>query len=151
MGCLLWIKIDAFFYVSLNDNIMKVKIPSIIENIGVVESFIDNAKEKLNFNDNVYGNILIAVTEAVNNAIVHGNKENKNKKVEISLLHSKNRISFLVTDEGGGFDDTKIPDPTNPKNTTKIKGRGVFLMKNLSDKIIFEGGGSKVQMVFNLF
>ena len=107
---------------------MKIKIPSIKENVGVVESFIDNVRDKLKINDNVYGNVLIAVTEAVNNAIVHGNKEKKRKKVEISLKHSKNKLSFIVSDEGVGFDEKKLPDPTNPKNVTNIKGRGVFLM-----------------------
>ena len=116
----------------LNDNIMKIKIPSIKENVGVVESFIDNAKDKLKITDSVYGNVLIAVTEAVNNAIVHGNKENRSKKVEISLKQYKNRLCFMVADEGVGFDESKIPDPTNPNNLTNIKGRGVFLMKSLA-------------------
>ena len=129
---------------------MKIKIPSVKENVGVVESFIDNAKDKLKITDNVYGNVLIAVTEAVNNAIVHGNKENKSKKVEISLKQSKNRLCFMVADEGGGFDESKIPDPTNPSNLTNIKGRGVFLMKNLSDEIVFKKGGSLIKLVFNL-
>ena len=61
----------------LNDNIMRIKIPSLTENVSVVESFIDNLKDKISLSDNIYGNILISVTEAVNNAIVHGNKENK--------------------------------------------------------------------------
>ena len=143
---------------------MKIKIPSIKENVGVVESFIDNVRDKLNsklaparkgrdklkINDNVYGNVLIAVTEAVNNAIVHGNKEKKRKKVEISLKHSKNKLSFIVSDEGVGFDEKKIPDPTNPKNVTNIKGRGVFLMKALSDEIFFKNKGSLVRLVFHL-
>ena len=134
----------------LNDNIMKIKIPSIKENVGVVESFIDNAKDKLKITDSVYGNVLIAVTEAVNNAIVHGNKENRSKKVEISLRQYKNRLCFMIADEGIGFDESKIPDPTNPNNLTNIKGRGVFLMKNLSDKIFFKKGGSLIKLVFNL-
>lgn len=129
---------------------MKIKIPSIKENVGVVESFIDNVRDKLKINDNVYGNVLIAVTEAVNNAIVHGNKEKKRKKVEISLKHSKNKLSFIVSDEGVGFDEKKIPDPTNPKNVTNIKGRGVFLMKALSDEIFFKNKGSLVRLVFHL-
>ena len=56
---------------------MRIKIPSLTENVSVVESFIDNLKDKISLSDNIYGNILISVTEAVNNAIVHGNKENK--------------------------------------------------------------------------
>ena len=69
----------------LNDNIMRIKIPSLAENVSVVESFIDNLKDKISLSDNIYGNILISVTEAVNNAIVHGNKENRATEIsEIS-------------------------------------------------------------------
>ena len=95
---------------------MKIKIPSITDNVSVVESFIDNLKDKISLSDNIYGNILISVTEAVNNAIVHGNKEDKAKKVELYLKQSKKSISFIIKDEGPGFDESKIPDPTSPKN-----------------------------------
>ena len=134
----------------LNDNIMKIKIPSITDNVSVVESFIDNLKDKISLSDNIYGNILISVTEAVNNAIVHGNKEDKAKKVELYLKQSKKSISFIIKDEGPGFDESKIPDPTSPKNLDNIKGRGVFLIKNLTDNVKFRKKGSEVELVFNL-
>lgn len=135
----------------LNDNIMRIKIPSLTENVSVVESFIDNLKDKISLSDNIYGNILISVTEAVNNAIVHGNKENKEKKVELYLKQNKKSISFIIKDEGLGFDESKIPDPTNPKNLNNIKGRGVFLIKNLTDNVTFRNKGSEVELVFNLY
>ena len=62
---------------------IKIQIPSIIENIRVVESFIDNSKEKFEIDDEIYGNIMIAVTESVNNAIRHGNKCDKDKNVTL--------------------------------------------------------------------
>tara|TARA_Y100000746_G_C15407305_1_gene408864 strand:- start:704 stop:1096 length:393 start_codon:yes stop_codon:yes gene_type:complete len=130
---------------------MKIKIPSITDNVSVVESFIDNLKEKTRLSDNVYGNILISVTEAVNNAIVHGNKEDKEKKVELFLKQTKKSISFVIKDEGSGFDESKIPDPTSPKNLDNIKGRGVFLIKNLADNVKFRKKGSEVELVFNLY
>ena len=134
----------------LNDNIMKIKIPSITDNVSVVESFIDNLKDKISLSDNIYGNILISVTEAVNNAIVHGNKEDKAKKVELYLKQSKKSISFIIKDEGPGFDESKIPDPTSPKNLDNLKGRGVFLIKNLTDNVKFRKKGSEIELVFNL-
>ena len=134
----------------LNDNIMKIKIPSITDNVSVVESFIDNLKDKISLSDNIYGNILISVTEAVNNAIVHGNKEDKAKKVELCLKQSKKSISFIIKDEGPGFDESKIPDPTSPENLDNIKGRGVFLIKNLTDNVKFRKKGSEIELVFNL-
>lgn len=129
---------------------MFVKIPSIKENVSVVESFIENLGEKIRIEEAIYGNVLVSVTEAVNNAIVHGNKEDKNKKVRLGLKQNKKSIRFIVEDEGMGFDHNTLPDPTNPKNLEKVKGRGIFLIKNLSDKTTFKQGGRVVEMLFKL-
>ena len=129
---------------------MFVKIPSIKENVSVVESFIENIGEKIRIEESIYGNVLVSVTEAVNNAIVHGNKENKNKQVRLGLKKNKKSVRFVVEDEGVGFDFNNLPDPTNPKNLEKIKGRGIFLIKSLSDKTTFKNGGRVIEMLFKL-
>ena len=129
---------------------MVVRIPSIKENVSMVESFIENMGKKIEIEETVYGNVLVSVTEAVNNAIVHGNKEDKTKKVKLELKKNKKSVRFVVEDEGFGFDHKNIPDPTNPKNIDKIKGRGVFLIKSLSDKAKFKDGGRTVDMLFKL-
>ena len=129
---------------------MFVKIPSIKENVSVVESFIENVGEKIKIEETIYGNVLVSVTEAVNNAIVHGNKEDKNKKVRLGLKQNKKSVRFIVEDEGMGFDHNTLPDPTNPKNIEKVKGRGIFLIKSLSDKTTFKQGGRIVEMLFKL-
>ena len=129
---------------------MFVKIPSIKENVSVVESFIENVGEKIRIEEAIYGNVLVSVTEAVNNAIVHGNKEDKNKKVRLGLKQNKKSVRFIVEDEGMWFDHNTLPDPTNPKNLEKVKGRGIFLIKSLSDKTTFKQGGRVVEMLFKL-
>ena len=129
---------------------MFVKIPSIKENVSVVESFIENVGEKIRIEETIYGNVLVSVTEAVNNAIVHGNKEDKNKKVRLGLKQNKKSVRFIVEDEGMGFDHNNLPDPTNPKNLEKVKGRGIYLIKSLSDKTTFKQGGRVVEMLFKL-
>ena len=129
---------------------MFVKIPSLKENVSVVESFIENVGEKIRIEEAIYGNVLVSVTEAVNNAIVHGNKEDKNKKVRLALKQNKKSVRFIVEDEGMGFDHNTLPDPTNPKNVEKVKGRGIFLIKSLSDKTTFKQGGRVVEMLFKL-
>jgi len=129
---------------------MFVKIPSIKENVSVVESFIENVGEKIRIEETIYGNVLVSVTEAVNNAIVHGNKEDKNKKVRLGIKQNKKSVRFIVEDEGMGFDHNTLPDPTNPKNIEKVKGRGIFLIKSLSDKTTFKQGGRVVEMLFKL-
>jgi serine/threonine-protein kinase RsbW len=92
--------------------------------------------------------MLIAVTEAVNNAIVHGNKNDPEKYVRIGFESDEEQLVFSITDEGQGFDYTNLPDPTDPENIEKVSGRGVFLMSNLSDFIRFEQNGAKVLLGF---
>ncbi len=127
---------------------IKIVIPSITENIRIIESFIDNAKERFNLDDDIYGNIMIAVTESVNNAIMHGNKNDKSKNVTLSLSLNQNIINFTIIDEGNGFDFQNLPDPTSPENIDKPSGRGIFLMKHLSDEVNFKNAGSMVELSF---
>lgn len=131
------------------DNI-QIQIPSLPENIRIVESFIDNAKEKYQLNDDIYGNIMIAVTESVNNAIVHGNQSDTSKNVHLKLSLEKSLIKFTIQDEGLGFDYETLPDPTLPENINKPGGRGIFLMKNLCDEVSFKEEGRIAELSFYL-
>lgn len=123
-------------------------ISSKTENIVVVESLINDICDKFKISEDHYGNILVALTEAVNNAIQHGNKNNPSKHINISFNIRPDHISFTIKDEGPGFDFSHIPDPTSPENIEKPNGRGVFLMKNLADNIEFEDNGSTVKLGF---
>ena len=131
-------------------NQVKIQIPSLIENIRVIESFIDNSKEEFEFEDDIYGNIMVAVTESVNNAIRHGNKFDKDKNVYLTLMVEQNQLLFEVEDEGPGFDYQNLPDPTAPENLENPGGRGIFLMRNLCDEVNFLEAGKKVQLKFNI-
>ncbi len=128
----------------------ELKIKSISENLRWVEKFVDEISTDLSLTDEIYGNVLIATLEAANNAIVHGNKAQENKEVFILLTKEDSRIILRVQDEGDGFDFNNIPDPTAPENIEKINGRGVFLMKKLSDEIEFFDKGRIVQLTFIL-
>jgi serine/threonine-protein kinase RsbW len=127
---------------------IKISIPSLIENIKIIESFIDNAREKFEINDDIYGNIMISVTECISNAIIHGNESNKNKLVHLELLIEDELLKFIIEDEGSGFDFNDQQDPTSPENIEKIGGRGIFLIKHLSDDVKFEEGGKKTILSF---
>ncbi len=131
------------------DNI-QIQIPSLPENIRIVESFIDNAKDQYQLNDDIYGNIMIAVTESVNNAIIHGNQSNSNKNVHLHLSLEDSLIKFTIEDEGIGFDFNNLIDPTLPENLSKPGGRGIFLMKNLCDEVSFKKEGRVAELSFYL-
>ncbi|MFB9863011.1 ATP-binding protein [Rufibacter immobilis] len=131
-------------------NQVKIQIPSIIENIRIVESFIDNSREKFQIEDDIYGNIMVAVTESVNNAIRHGNKFDKDKNVYLSLFVEPNQLRFEIEDEGNGFDPESLTDPTAPENLENPGGRGIFLMRNLCDDVSFSNDGRTVSLTFNI-
>lgn len=121
-----------------------------IENIQIIESFIDNAKETFEINDDQYGNIMISVTECISNAIVHGNKSESSRLVHLDLQMEPGLLRCSIEDEGNGFDFNQLPDPTDPANLEKVGGRGIFLMKHLSDEVKFEEGGKKTVLSFYL-
>lgn len=131
-------------------NSIKISIPSLIENIKIIESFIDNAREKYAINDDIYGNIMISVTECVTNAIVHGNKLDGNKTVDLELKLDDNQVQFVIKDEGTGFDYDHLADPTAPENLEKAGGRGIFIMRHLTDEVKFEDNGKIAILTFYL-
>ena len=127
---------------------IKISIPSLIENIQVIESFIDNAKEDFAINDDMYGNIMISVTECISNAIVHGNQNDPQKMVHLELQTTPGLLLCVIEDEGNGFDFSSLPDPTEPENIEKTGGRGIFLMRSLCDEVKFEREGRRSLLSF---
>lgn len=130
--------------------VQQLRIPSIPENVRVVEQFIEELKEQLHINDDIYGNIMIAVTESVNNAIIHGNRSDHKKLVDLSMYIDDKKISFSIKDEGKGFNYNNLPDPTAPENLLQPGGRGIFIIKHLADEVEFLSQGSQVNLTFYL-
>ena len=126
----------------------RLSIPSSFEEVHHVERLVDQTCASLGVKEENYGNVLIAVTEAVNNAIQHGNKSAKDLTVEVSVSNATEEFCFSIEDQGNGFDFDNLPDPTAPENLLKENGRGIFLMKNLADEVCFENNGKKVLIYF---
>lgn len=129
---------------------LEFSITSEIGNIVKVENFIDYFVDVYHVEPEVFGKISLCVIEAVNNAILYGNKLDPSKHVKFFVREDDSKLCITVKDEGEGFDYNYIPDPTLPDNIEKDAGRGLYLMKTLSDDLIFEDNGSKVTLVFNL-
>ena len=121
------------------------------ENIAIVERLIDEMCEQHSVIEEHYGDILIAMTEGVNNAIVHGNKLDINKSVSVEYEKRGKDLFFRISAEGAGFDYENLPDPTAPENLERPNGRGVFLMRNLADECLFEDNGRIIELVFTGF
>ena len=129
----------------------KIQLRSSIENITEVEDLINVIFEDYELSPDYYGNMLVALSEAVNNAIIHGNKLDESKLVDLEFMHKGDEYCFTISDKGVGFDYTHVPDPTSPENIEKPDGRGIFLMKNLSDRVTFSDEGRTVELVFKAY
>ena len=92
----------------------------------------------------------MAVVEGVNNAIVHGNKLEKDKEVVLQYDVSDQEIQFIISDNGPGFNHENLHDPNKNENIEKTHGRGIFLMKHLADNVEFNEKGNEVKISFSL-
>jgi serine/threonine-protein kinase RsbW len=90
--------------------------------------------------------IEIALREALANAIIHGNHEDRRKHVHVNCRCEPGEVSIAVKDEGKGFDINNVPDPTAPENSGSVHGRGIHVIKALMDEVRFEEGGVVVHM-----
>ena len=127
---------------------MKIEIPSKIDELAKIEQIIDTILEEVNVSHDIYANILVGVTEAVKNAIIHGNKLDPKQTVTLEYEVSEKFIYFTITDKGTGFDFYEVPDPTKPENIEKETGRGLFLMNCLADEVLFNDTGNEVSLKF---
>jgi len=134
-----------------NTSLYTLQLPSRIDSISVVENFIDELSAKYGFNDELYANVLTCLSEAVINAIIHGNRESLEKKVFLNLeVIEDKRLIFTISDEGDGFDFNNLPDPTSPENIENLTGRGVFIIKKLADQCIFNSKGNELELHFKI-
>lgn len=101
------------------------------------EDKLKNVIGKLNLSESEEHNLLVAASEAVNNAISHGNKNDPDKRVVLDVDYEGREVVVTVEDEGRGFDPDELPDPLAPENLLKPSGRGIHIMKSLMDKVDF--------------
>ncbi len=134
----------------MQETTFKLQLASNPKNVATIEPYVNQVVEAYNIDHEMYGNILISLTEAVNNAIIHGNGKDSQKMVVVDLKSDDKKITFTVSDEGRGFDPGLLPDPTAPENILKLGGRGIFLMRQLADLVIFSNNGNTVEMQFKL-
>jgi serine/threonine-protein kinase RsbW len=89
----------------------------------------------------------LALQEALSNAVVHGNRMDAHKLVQIRCQCELGKgVSIVVTDQGQGFDPKAVPDPLAVERLEEEHGRGIHLMKLAMDEVWFERGGTQVYM-----
>lgn len=118
-----------------NSSHEELVISSDFSNLPRVEKFIIELCKKAKLSSDQSDNMAIAVTELVNNAIIHGNKKDSQKKVIVSVQYFPDHVIVSVKDQGEGFDPAEVANPTDPQNLWKQNGRGIFLVRNLIDEV----------------
>ena len=117
------------------------------ENIRQVEPFLRSVHRIDEMGEKRFHDLLVSLTEAVNNAIIHGNKCDPEKPVMIDIESTPKQITCVIHDHGGGFDPADIPDPRLPENLLNEGGRGVFLIRHLSDSVEFSATNNGMAVV----
>jgi len=128
----------------------EIVLESSFDEVEHLEDYVNELQDWADFNDEDYARIMLTLSEAVTNAIVHGNKENPEKRVTIRSELTDGTLSISVKDEGAGFDPSNIPDPLKEENLLNIGGRGVYLIKQYADDLQFNENGTKLEMLFKL-
>ncbi|MCK4384907.1 MAG: ATP-binding protein [candidate division Zixibacteria bacterium] len=125
----------------------QIIIPSSLDYLPKVDEYVEGKLRKLGVDKDKLIDIAISVTEAVTNAVVHGNKNDLKKKVRLKLKADSSRLEITVEDEGDGFDPGSILSPLDERNVLKEVGRGIFILKSLMDKVDFIVGPQKGTIV----
>lgn len=123
------------------------EIPSETRSLKEVSDRILGSLEAYRLNESLLFDIRLCIEEAVRNAIVHGNRSNRDLPVKIAYSVRPGACEISVEDKGAGFDYREVPDPTTEENLLKPGGRGVYLMRTLMDRVEYNERGNAVRMV----
>ena len=125
-------------------------MPSRIDTVATAAAAVAEFLSREGISDDAAFGIDMAVREAVTNAVLHGNNEDENKTVAVTIKSSPDAVEISVHDQGPGFNPEEVPDPTADENILKASGRGIFFMRSFMDEVnwlIRPEGGTTVRMV----
>jgi len=125
-------------------------LPSRIDTVATAAAAVAEFLSREGISDDAAFGIDMAVREAVTNAVLHGNNEDENKTVAVTIKSSPDAVEISVHDQGPGFNPEEVPDPTADENILKASGRGIFFMRSFMDEVnwlIRPEGGTTVRMV----
>lgn len=131
----------------------ELRFPSSIEAVNAAAAAVSEFMSGLGIGDDIAFGVDMAVREAVTNAVIHGNKLDGGKVVEVKLANPPRAFEITVHDQGQGFNPNSVPDPTEEENLLKTSGRGIFFMRNFMDEVdwsVDPKGGTTVRMMKRL-
>ena len=125
-------------------------LKSNLSEMNALDSFLQAIFDEISLGMEDQERVRLGMHEAVANAIKHGNKLDEQKQVKICMMHLSSQLEFDVEDEGDGFNMDEVEDPLNPENLLKASGRGIFLMHNFADEVIYSKGGTHIKLIYEL-
>jgi serine/threonine-protein kinase RsbW len=134
----------------MNNNREILNIESDKKELIKVEAFLQRIFNDNHFPEESFNKVLLCISEAVINSIEHGNRNTIGKKVSIVVNCNENDLIVEVKDEGEGFEYDRIPDPTEAENIRKERGRGIYILKSVCNKLIFKDKGKCVEFKIEL-
>lgn len=129
------------------------KYPSTLESVDIAEAEILKAAEEAGFDEDEQHRIGMAVRECMVNAVVHGNRYNRNKQVHVVVTSGEGKFTIRIVDQGEGFEVQEVPDPLHDNNLLRHSGRGLFLMGAFMDDVKVQKvspSGTEVTLVKNV-
>src|SRR4030095_1526820 len=126
---------------------IRMSLSSRFENIEMAQHLCSQLLEGREVPEETRHWILMALREALANAIKHGNRQDTSKHVHLEMDIVADTLAISIRDEGSGFDPEAVGDPLSPENRLKTSGRGIFYMKTFMDDVRFErspGGGMEI-------
>ncbi|MFO7524624.1 MAG: ATP-binding protein [Ignavibacteriaceae bacterium] len=128
----------------------QLEIESDPNNLITVEEFVNYFSKDLGLDEDRLNGLLLSVTEATTNAIIHGNKSDRSKTVYINVTLENKVLTISIKDEGVGFDPANVPDPTHPDNLLKDSGRGLYLMRVYMDELHYNKTPTGTETILKL-
>jgi serine/threonine-protein kinase RsbW len=147
--CQLAPEVWAVVCTNVTEETTELILPSRIESIAEAAAAATEVANRLGFSEEAAFGIDMAVREGVTNAVLHGNRQDETKTVEIGFTNSERELVITIRDRGEGFDPADVPDPTAEQNLLKASGRGILFMRNFMDEVRWErhpAGGTLVRM-----
>jgi serine/threonine-protein kinase RsbW len=132
----------------MTEKTIKLTLKSDLQELNRIEAFVKDVEASAELSEEVGGNIMLLLSEAVTNGIIHGNKQNPDKNVVVEAKVKEHVVEILVTDQGDGFDPEDIPNPLAEENLLKTGGRGVYLMKEFADEVWYNDKGNQLKLTF---
>ena len=128
----------------------KLVLKSTYDDLNKLEGFLNDLQSDLKFDDEFYAQLMLTVSEAATNGVVHGNELDTSKKVILDATYDGKKLIITTQDEGAGFEPEEVADPLAEENIMKTSGRGVFLMGEYADEVEYQDEGRRLVLGFKL-